>query len=84
MNGLSYAAMLGGMLCAALAACHEPEPPARAFQTHASAEELGRWPVSGCTTDTDCEAMESFVSVVCANEGKAECDAVVALMYFRD
>lgn len=62
MNGLSYAALLGAMLCAALAACREPEPPARAFQAQASAEELARWNVYGCDTDSDCARLEGWIA----------------------
>lgn len=50
----------------------------------APTESVDRWSVSGCTTDSDCQDMEDFVAVVCANEDKAACDAVATLMYFRD
>lgn len=50
----------------------------------APAMDVQRWSTSGCTTDMDCQEMEDFVAVVCANEDKAACDAVASLMYFRD
>ena len=50
----------------------------------APTESVDRWSVSGCTTDSDCQDMEDFVAVVCANESREACDAVVAQMFFRD
>lgn len=50
----------------------------------APAMDVQRWATSGCHTDMDCQEMEDFVAVVCANEDKAACDAVASLMYFQD
>lgn len=62
------------------AEAHEPFN-ARAGSPH---EDVQRWLTSGCTTDSDCEDMEAFAAIVCANEGKDACDTVVARMFFRD
>lgn len=55
-----------------------------AARAGAPAMDVQRWATSGCTTDSDCQDMEDFVAVVCANEEKAACDAVATLMFFRD
>lgn len=55
-----------------------------AAPAHAPVADVDRWSVSGCTTDSDCQDMEDFVAVVCANEGKEACDVVIAQMFFRD
>lgn len=77
---LSVPVIVFGCIQRPRAAAHAPIDA----RTGVPAMDVQRWATSGCTTDMDCGAMENFVAVVCANEDKAACDAVVTMMFFRD